>query len=134
MLDTETDKGRLGEYLVCLYLERHGIETVHADRSGSDIWCRRSCCGEVFTVQVKSASKPVTPTPKIKGSYRFHFPKTVHPQNSATFNAFVALDHELILFGVPRPVVTQTFPPNRFTPANQSETFIATIGEHTCAR
>lgn len=54
-----SDTGRQGEFLAAAVLERYGVECHHVDRKGADLWCKHPYSGRLFTVEVKTASKPV---------------------------------------------------------------------------
>lgn len=108
-----TDTGRAGEFLAAYILETFGVECHHADRAGSDLWCKVR--GTLTSVEVKACSFP-RPSRSDKGTavrYGFHTSRA----KDAPWHCFVALDRQLILM---RP--TAGLPTNcYFAPAEFNE-------------
>lgn len=88
-----TTKGRIGEYFVAYLLEREGVECTIVDRRGTDIFCRRSD-DSLFTLEVKTASKPIYPSNASKTPRANYDIK----RTKADWYAFVDLSTQLVLF------------------------------------
>lgn len=96
-------------------LETYGIEVHHVDRAGADLWCRVN--DTIFTVQVKSASRPIKSNEHTSTVYyNFH---TKSP--NADWFCFVALDRQLLLMRKTSDVDTTSLrlAPSEFNEVNQ---------------
>ena len=96
LYQTAMDKnttGRAGEFFAAYTLERYGIECHHVDREGADLWCKARG-GPMFTVQVKTATKPSLNN-HINGTKYFYYSYALSAKPFDYF-CFVALDRGLI--------------------------------------
>lgn len=99
---SETDTGRMGEFLASYILETFGIEVHHVSRDGADLWCKiRS--DRIVTIDVKSSSAPSL-NQKAKNHYRF----TAKGRVPVDYYAFVALDKQLMIVRPSSEVTTRT--------------------------
>jgi hypothetical protein len=110
-----TDLGRAGEFLASYILETHGIEVHHVDRAGADLWCRAN--NTIFTVQVKSASRPTKSNDHTTAAYYGFYTKN----SNADWFCFVALDRQLLLMRktVDVPTTSLRLAPSEFNEVNQ---------------
>lgn len=88
-----TTTGRIGEYFVAYLLEREGVECTIVDRRGTDIYCRRTD-DSLFTLEVKTASKPIYPSAASKTPRANYDIK----RTKADWYAFVDLSTQLVVF------------------------------------
>lgn len=104
-------------------LETYGIEVHHVDRAGADLWCRAN--GTIFTVQVKSASRPTKSNKRTTVGYYGFFTKST----SADWFCFVALDRQLLLMRKPADITTTTLrlAPSEFNEVNQRRSIEAML-------
>lgn len=106
--------GRMGEFLAAHLFEAHGMETVHVDRDGADLWVQVPD-GSIVAVSVKTSSRPTAddgrPTPR----YCFNHRRRL---DGVDFYGFVALDTRLMVVLPACEVgsVTSKWPASRFTP------------------
>lgn len=64
------ETGRIGENLAAYYLGLAGFDASIVDRRGSDIWCQ-SPEGNMFSVEVKAAGKPILKRHYVTPTYYF---------------------------------------------------------------
>jgi len=84
----------MGEFLAAYLFEAHGIEAVHVDRDGADLWVQLPD-GRLATVSVKAATRPVIDSARRKTArYCFNHRCRLEVVN---FYAFVALDRRLVV-------------------------------------
>ena len=115
---TNTDTGRMGEFLASYILETYGVEVHHVDRAGADLWCRAN--NAIVTVQVKSARQPARSNDHTQSAYYSYLTKNPN----ADWYCFVALDRQLLLMRRTAEITTTTvrIAPSEFNEANQRRT------------
>jgi len=83
----------MGEFLAAHLFEAHGIEAVHVDRDGADLWVQLPD-GRLAAVSVKAATRAVADDHRRTPRYHFNHRRRAGVVN---FYGFVALDRRVMV-------------------------------------